>query len=405
MIFCSEVTKRLVLMEFKIAPERLIALEKGVSTAFAVDEDGVYANVTLLDANHCPGAVMFLFEGPFGCVLHTGDFKYSPTMYKSLSDALNGVRVDVAFVDNTYATSTARTVLSTSDTVDRVVNIIRNAPSASKIYIGLHKIGKEEILVGLTRALHVRVRVSYRRWQRLRAMDLEHTDWFVRNDESTEDEAYDIEIIHSRGLTKEFIDAQRAKMEGTTIIGISITGMFGPTQTNDTNMFYRVPYSSHTCRDDLRLFMHKLNPACVRASSIMSAEGKAALLALCRRPPHTIDDATSDRLRFRRYRVSAGLATRHSRRRRTEHDTERALKVVSDDNTVTAAVEALPVAKTTVLSKRPHEISVNQKRRRRRRLSRISRTLARRMSINSQRETRRPHKEPEVIPCVVKSET
>lgn len=30
--------------------------------------------VTLIDANHCPGSVMFLFQGYFGTILYTGQY-------------------------------------------------------------------------------------------------------------------------------------------------------------------------------------------------------------------------------------------------------------------------------------------------------------------------------------------
>ena len=36
--------------------------------------------VTVLDANHCPGSAMFLFQGYFGSVLYTGDFRLAVTV-------------------------------------------------------------------------------------------------------------------------------------------------------------------------------------------------------------------------------------------------------------------------------------------------------------------------------------
>jgi Cft2 family RNA processing exonuclease len=57
--------------------------------------------VSLYEANHCPGAVMFLFKGEKGIVLHTGDFRFR----ESMLDHFKGLKIDYLYLDNTFSTT------------------------------------------------------------------------------------------------------------------------------------------------------------------------------------------------------------------------------------------------------------------------------------------------------------
>jgi DNA cross-link repair 1A protein len=71
-IYASPITTALLIHDFGLPPHVVIPLPLGQRTVI----EGV--GVTLLDANHCPGAAMALFEvpqpdGSLQNVLHTGD--------------------------------------------------------------------------------------------------------------------------------------------------------------------------------------------------------------------------------------------------------------------------------------------------------------------------------------------
>ena len=54
--------------------------------------------VKIIDANHCPGSCMFLLEGYFGTILHTGDFRFDPKILEHIKDN----KIDTLYLDDTF---------------------------------------------------------------------------------------------------------------------------------------------------------------------------------------------------------------------------------------------------------------------------------------------------------------
>ncbi|KAI0522372.1 hypothetical protein KFK09_004751 [Dendrobium nobile] len=76
-IYCTRLTKTLVCHQFPELDDSLFLEIKLGELLVVKDPDGDFS-VRAFDANHCPGAVMFLFEGGFGNILHTGDCRLDP---------------------------------------------------------------------------------------------------------------------------------------------------------------------------------------------------------------------------------------------------------------------------------------------------------------------------------------
>jgi DNA cross-link repair 1B protein len=88
--------------KFNVNPDLIVVLEEDKTHNIPLDMNSrkVTMQVTLIDANHCPGACMFLLEGYFGTILHTGDFRFDPLILQH--DALRNKKIDHLYLDDTF---------------------------------------------------------------------------------------------------------------------------------------------------------------------------------------------------------------------------------------------------------------------------------------------------------------
>ncbi|KAL4617946.1 protein artemis-like [Arapaima gigas] len=110
-LYCSPVTKELLLTNpnYSFLENRVVAIELETPTQISlVDETSGEKEdvvVTLLPAGHCPGSVMFLFEGHQGTVLYTGDFRLAEGEAARMEFLHTGTRVkDIqsVYLDTTF---------------------------------------------------------------------------------------------------------------------------------------------------------------------------------------------------------------------------------------------------------------------------------------------------------------
>lgn len=180
-LYCSEVTRGLLVERLQVREELVVPLEVGQAHVLWT-ASGTSLTVTVIDANHCPGAVMFLFEGSFGAVLHTGDFRFSRRLHREQCPALAGLlarrRLDKLFLDNTYCAPFfcfPVTSVATAEAVALVERLLLAAsleaplPSSLRLVVGLDSVGKEPLLVALALRFGVRVGLATRR---LRTVEL-----------------------------------------------------------------------------------------------------------------------------------------------------------------------------------------------------------------------------------------
>ncbi|KAG0525585.1 hypothetical protein BDA96_06G069000 [Sorghum bicolor] len=149
-IYCSALTARLVKMCLSVNSDYIYPLE--LDTNYVIE--GV--TVTLLEANHCPGAALIHFQLSDGkTYLHTGDFRASKSM--QLHPLLQRGRVNLVYLDTTYCNPKYK-FPPQEDVIDFVVRTaqryLKKQPK-TLIVVGAYSIGKENVYLAISQALEV----------------------------------------------------------------------------------------------------------------------------------------------------------------------------------------------------------------------------------------------------------
>ncbi|XAR51498.1 DNA ligase (ATP) [Bertholletia excelsa] len=274
-IFCSDTTRRLLVEVLKI-PSRFIV---PLSLSKTVLIDG--CEVTVVDANHCPGAVQFLFkipgiEGRIERYVHTGDFRYRDSMKLEpiLSEFIGS---DAIFLDTTYC-NPKFVFPSQEESVDYIVGVIERigvqnegSPKSVLFLVATYVIGKEKILLEISRRCNRKIYVDGRKMAILSVLGLGRDEAFTEEESKS-----DVHVVgwNVLGDTWPYFRPNFVKMKEvmdekgySKVVGFVPTGWTYEVKRNkfavrskDVFDIHLVPYSEHSNYDELREYVRFLKP-------------------------------------------------------------------------------------------------------------------------------------------------
>ncbi|XP_038720106.1 DNA ligase 6 isoform X2 [Tripterygium wilfordii] len=275
LIFCSPTTARLLVEVLQLSSQFVVSLPLKETVII----DG--CEVVIVDANHCPGAVQFLFkiptaDGKFERYVHTGDFRFCEGM--KLEPLIREfVGCNAIFLDTTYCNKKHVFPLQ-EESVEYVVSVIERIGGEYKsdrkdvlFLIATYVIGKEKILLEVARKCKRKVHVDHRKMKVLGVLGYGESGVF------TEDEGEsDVHVVgwNVLGETWPYFRPNFVKMKEimfergySKVVGFVPTGWTYEVKRNkftvrskDSFEIHLVPYSEHSNYDELREYVKFLKP-------------------------------------------------------------------------------------------------------------------------------------------------
>lgn len=153
-----------------------------MNTPTVIASRGKPVTVTLLDANHCPGAVMFLFQVGKRQILHVGDFRWNREVmlgqgsplkdFVSERTVLDDLFLDTTYCDPKYALpSQVETIEAIQSLFQKELDMCKQNVSCKALHLfGAYTIGKEKMYLSVAERYNMKVYVDPRRFRILSAL-------------------------------------------------------------------------------------------------------------------------------------------------------------------------------------------------------------------------------------------
>ncbi|XP_042500697.1 DNA cross-link repair protein SNM1 isoform X1 [Macadamia integrifolia] len=263
-IYCTPLTARLVRMCLLVNPSFICPLE--LETEHVIE--GI--KVTMLDANHCPGAALIHFRLEDGrCYLHTGDFRACRSM--QLHPHLANHKINLLYLDTTYCNPKYR-FPSKEDVLDFVVMITKKCLTKQPktlIVVGAYSIGKECVYLAISKALGVKIYANSSRRRILQSFGWpELSGKLCSHGEETPLHILPMSSLKPETLKQYLVTYMH---QYTAVLAFRPTGWtYSEITGNQLNLIrprlsgnvsiYGVPYSEHSSFLELREFVQFLRP-------------------------------------------------------------------------------------------------------------------------------------------------
>ncbi|UKZ82982.1 hypothetical protein TrVFT333_010783 [Trichoderma virens FT-333] len=128
-------------------------------------QPGNCIQVTLFDANHCPGSVMFLIEGHGKAILYTGDVRCEPWFVNAItrSPALIEYTCGIKTIDTIYLDTSFIDDIPFQTKAEGISELLRKVmryPKDTVFYIQSWTYGYEDVWIALSKALNSPIHVD-----------------------------------------------------------------------------------------------------------------------------------------------------------------------------------------------------------------------------------------------------